>query len=76
MLGKPSKKKFGESWEIVPTGRGGTLSLHISVPTEKITCSVWLRTYNKVIKYFRFSDMRPNLGREGRDPEELGQFFF
>ena len=51
-LGKASKKKFGKSWDIVPTGRGGTLSLHISVPTEKITCSEWLRTYNKVIKYF------------------------
>ena len=44
------KKKFGESWDIVPTGRGGTLSLHISVPTKKITCSEWIRTYNKVIK--------------------------
>ena len=52
LLGKPSKNKFGESWDIVPTGRGGTLSLHISVPTEKITCSEWLRTHNKVIKYF------------------------
>ena len=50
-FGKPSNKKFGENWDIVPTGRGGTLSLHISVPTEKITCSEWLRTCNKVIKY-------------------------
>ena len=73
LLGKHSKKKFGESWDIVPTGRRGTLSLHISVPTEKITCSEWLRTYKKVIKSFRFSYMRPNLGREGMDPEELGQ---
>ena len=51
-LVKPSKKKFGESWDIVPTLRGETLSPHISVPTEKITCSEWLRTHNKVIKYF------------------------
>ena len=55
MLGKPSKKKFGESWDIVPTGRGGTLSFHISVPTEKITCSEWLRTHNKVIKQAGFA---------------------
>ena len=46
------KKKIGESWDVVPTGRGGTLTLHISVPTEKITCSEWLRTHNKVIKDF------------------------
>ena len=51
-LGKPSKKKFGESWDIVPTGRGGILNLHTSVSTEKITCSQWLRTHNKVKKYF------------------------
>ena len=51
-LGKPSKQKFGESWDIVATGRGGTLSIHISVPNEKITCSEWLRTNNKVKKYF------------------------
>ena len=75
-------KKIGESWDIVPTGREGTLSIHISVPTEKIPCSEQLRTYNKEIKYFWFSDMPPNIGREGRDPEELGQcpnfhqFFF
>ena len=53
------KKKFVESWDIVPTGRGGTLSLHISVPAEKMTCSEWLRTHNKVIQYFQFSYMRP-----------------
>ena len=39
---------------------------------KKITCSERLRTYNKVIKYFWFSDMHPNYSREGRDPEELG----
>ena len=33
------KEIWKESWDIVPTGRGGTLSHHISVPTKKITCS-------------------------------------
>ena len=54
---------LGESWDVVPIVRGGVLSLHIIVPTEKIMCSEWLRAYSKVI----------NLVMEGRDPEELGQ---
>ena len=40
-----------------PNWVGGTLSLHISVPTKKMTCSEWLRNYNKVIKYFRLSSL-------------------
>ena len=51
-LGKPSRNKFGQSLDIVPTGRGGTLSLDLSVPTEKMTFSERLRTYNTIIKYF------------------------
>ena len=30
-------------------------------------------TLYKVVKFHEFSDMCPNLGREGRDPGQLGQ---
>ena len=36
MLDKGSLKKNGQSWDIVSTGWGGTLSLHISFPTESM----------------------------------------
>ena len=69
-LGKPSKNKFGESWDIVPTGRGGTLSLHVSAPTEKITCTEQHKTYNKVINKNDYLICVPALA--GRDPGEFG----
>ena len=41
-------------------------------PNLKNIYEIWPETQYKAVTFHEFSDMRSNLGREGRDPGQMG----